>query len=295
MKRTNFFTITLLFCCFNCAAQVVEPAAGHHNFDTWITEYQPEWDGSIPESQFNKGKYQLENALAQATRDSRAFIMPDYWNFGVALINLGADDSLVLISLQKAVAKDQEGFCDYLKAMPDNSFQRRFPEYLESIQMECSQLPSSEAFDLETYCMENDLDQALIQLLQQIQEKDGRHRSSKPVDWDQQGPLDQENQRLIDSLYQAHGSYIGTTLAGEKFASTMFLVIQHSNLEMMERYLPVLQEAVRQEELQAGALHYLIDRIYAIRDGYQIFGSQVGIPFGTADQISAVKKQFGIK
>jgi len=45
----------------------------------------------------------------------------------------------------------------------------------------------------------------------------------------------------------------------------------------MERYLPVLTQAVRDEELKKTPLKMLVARLYAEKFGYQVFGSQAGV------------------
>ncbi|MEL6142817.1 MAG: hypothetical protein AAFU67_14500, partial [Bacteroidota bacterium] len=117
----------------------------------------------------------------------------------------------------------------------------------------------------------------LVTLMAKIDERDQRHRLDPPVDWTKQQPLDKQNFASIDSLYQIHQQYIGRSLVGEKFQHVMWTVIQHSDLDGMERYLPVIAEAVKKEDLPVAPFKMLIDRIHHQRHGYQIFGSQVGV------------------
>lgn len=75
----------------------------------------------------------------------------------------------------------------------------------------------------------------------------------------------------------------------------MFIVIQHSNLKMMERYLPVIQKAVKGKEVDVLALKYLIDRYYGATYGYQIFGSQNGIEIADEKTRKEIERKYGIK
>jgi len=77
----------------------------------------------------------------------------------------------------------------------------------------------------------------------------------------------------------------------------MWAVIQHSNLEMMERYLPVIQKAVKDKELNIVPLKMLIDRFYGLKYGYQIFGSQSGFGFEMADEKTRkeIELKYGIE
>ncbi|WP_312406369.1 hypothetical protein [Brevundimonas sp.] len=69
----------------------------------------------------------------------------------------------------------------------------------------------------------------------------------------------------------------------------MWAVIQHSDLEMMEEYLPVVQQAVADAQLEATPLKMLIDRVHAIRHGTHVFGSQVGVPLADGQIRSAAE------
>ena len=86
-----------------------------------------------------------------------------------------------------------------------------------------------------------------------------------------------QNIKVIDSIYQNHNKYIGRSVVGGKFASVMWLMIQHSDIETMKRYLPVILDAVKKEELKPTPARMLVDRIYGVEYGYQIYGSQPGV------------------
>ena len=74
----------------------------------------------------------------------------------------------------------------------------------------------------------------------------------------------------------------------------MWLVIQHSNIEKMEEYLPVLIEAVKKKELKLTPLKMLIDRIYTVRFGYQIFASQMGVDLANEEVRKKVIAKYAI-
>lgn len=62
---------------------------------------------------------------------------------------------------------------------------------------------------------------------------------------------------------------------GRPGANSAFLVVQHSPLEVQERYLPMLQVAVEAGEGRAADLAYLTDRIRIRKNLPQLYGSQV--------------------
>ena len=79
----------------------------------------------------------------------------------------------------------------------------------------------------------------------------------------------------IKSLLDKYG-WLGTDVIGEQGNSTLFLVIQHSDIATQERYLPMMREAVKNGKAKRGAFALLEDRV-ALREGKkQIYGSQIG-------------------
>ena len=75
----------------------------------------------------------------------------------------------------------------------------------------------------------------------------------------------------------------------------MWAVIQHSNLDMMERYLPIIQNAVKENELHLTTFKMLIDRIYTKPSMIiNFFGSQQGIKIADEKIIKEIKEKYGI-
>jgi hypothetical protein len=150
------------------------------------------------------------------------------------------------------------------------------PEKFLPFYANCSQTATTEslkmnvAHDAET----NKLNPELVRVMNSIYLNDTKYRMVNPVDWSKQKPLDERNQRLIDSLFNIYQTYIGKSLVGKQLESTMWLVVQHSPLAMMERYLPIMATAISQKQLDEVPFKMLIDRIYWLKYNYQIFGSQ---------------------
>jgi len=112
---------------------------------------------------------------------------------------------------------------------------------------------------------------------------------------DKQTKLDSINLSIIDSLFKEYNSYIGKSLVGDNLAHVMWLVIQHSNIKKMENYLPVIEKAANQKELSRVPLAMLIDRIYSIKYGYQIFGSQHGVKLGENKIRDSLKSKYNLE
>ena len=69
--------------------------------------------------------------------------------------------------------------------------------------------------------------------------------------------------------------WVGKDKVGQQANQTLFLVIQHSDLKIQQKYLPSMREAVIKGNADAGSLALLEDRI-ALREGRkQIYGSQI--------------------
>jgi len=70
--------------------------------------------------------------------------------------------------------------------------------------------------------------------------------------------------------------WVGKDTVGQQANQTFFLVIQHSDLKVQQKYLPMMREAVKKGNANSGSLALLEDRI-ALREGRkQIYGSQIG-------------------
>ncbi|MCV2485966.1 hypothetical protein OD917_13610 [Flavobacterium sp. SH_e] len=68
--------------------------------------------------------------------------------------------------------------------------------------------------------------------------------------------------------------WLGKNVVGGQGNKTLFLVIQHADLEYQQKYLPMMREAAKNGNADPGNLAYLEDRV-ALREGRkQIYGSQ---------------------
>jgi hypothetical protein len=69
---------------------------------------------------------------------------------------------------------------------------------------------------------------------------------------------------------------LGISEIGNQCSSALYRVIQHSDLNTQEKYLPLIREAVKNKEAKPRDLATLEDRV-ALRQGKkQIYGTQVG-------------------
>ena len=79
----------------------------------------------------------------------------------------------------------------------------------------------------------------------------------------------------IEKILNEKG-WVGKDKIGQQGNETLFLVIQHNDLETQKKYLPMMKDAVKKGNADSGSLALLEDRI-AFKEGRkQIYGSQIG-------------------
>ena len=74
-----------------------------------------------------------------------------------------------------------------------------------------------------------------------------------------------------------HYGWLGPNEIGFEGNRALFFVIQHSNKATMEKYLPMMKEAVTKGNAEPDLLALLIDRVEVLNDRPQIYGSQFQI------------------
>jgi hypothetical protein len=78
----------------------------------------------------------------------------------------------------------------------------------------------------------------------------------------------------VTTILDKYG-WLGPDVVGDEGSQTLFLVIQHSDIKIQDRYLPMMREAVKNKKATPADLALLEDRV-ALRHGKkQIYGSQV--------------------
>ncbi|MCT4665295.1 MAG: hypothetical protein N4A45_08710 [Flavobacteriales bacterium] len=135
---------------------------------------------------------------------------------------------------------------------------------------------------------EKDLDRPLIAILDSIYIEDQKYRLQideikKKYGWDSEemkvhwriiNKKDSINLIKIKKILDERG-WLGANIIGEQGNSTLFLVIQHSDIETQLKYLPMMRKAVKIGNARASSLALLEDRV-ALRQGKrQIYGSQI--------------------
>ena len=137
--------------------------------------------------------------------------------------------------------------------------------------------------------VEKDLDKPLVVILDtiyqedqtyrkqigEIEEKFGRESDEMKKHWELINEKDSINLIKIQKILDEKG-WLGANVIGNQGNSTLFLVIQHSPLEVQEKYLPMMREAVKNGNANSSSLALLEDRVSLRKVGKQIYGSQIG-------------------
>lgn len=118
-------------------------------------------------------------------------------------------------------------------------------------------------------------DQKYRQQIDGIEEKYGWESKEMKAHWKIINEKDSINLIKVKSILDKYG-WLGSDVVGGQGNSTLFLVIQHSDIATQEKYLPMMREAVKNGKAQGNSLALLEDRV-ALRQGKrQIYGSQIG-------------------
>jgi hypothetical protein len=111
--------------------------------------------------------------------------------------------------------------------------------------------------------------------IQELGSKFGLFSSKVDSVWLLMNKTDSINQVKVKTILDKYG-WLGISEIGNQCSSALYRVIQHSDLNTQEKYLPLIREAVKNKEAKPRDLATLEDRV-ALRQGKkQIYGTQVG-------------------
>ncbi|WP_138434402.1 hypothetical protein [Winogradskyella algicola] len=295
MKKTYLFIILFLsFKIYN--AQSNEASFNADNFEIEFLEYNPIQKNDVSEKDFKWAQFVIKETKKSIKEKSGNYNVAHYWNIISAFDKLQENiETLKLVFIKLA---NSEGGCKYITSFKDKvKFDNKIPKLYNQYYKSCNRDQEDDTeLNIEEYITDNKLNKELVKLINIININDQKFRSSDEQTYETKQPeLDRHNQKLIDSLFHKYDQYIGKSLVGEKFEFVMWSVIQHSNLEMMERYLPIIQKAVQDKELNKTPFKMLIDRIYTQKYDYQIFGSQIGVKNADEKTRNEIIKKYGIE
>lgn len=118
-------------------------------------------------------------------------------------------------------------------------------------------------------------DQKYRHQVKEIEEKYGWESDQMQAHWKLISEKDSINLIKVKKILDERG-WLGADVVGNQGNSTLFLVIQHADLETQEKYLPMMREAVKKGNARPANLALLEDRVALRKGGKQIYGSQIG-------------------
>lgn len=147
-------------------------------------------------------------------------------------------------------------------------------------------------------------DQIYRRQLGDIEKKYGQNSKEMMAQWQLIREKDQNNIAKVTKILDEHG-WLGPDVIGIKGSEALFLVIQHSTLQIQDKYLPMMREAVNMGNAKASSLALLEDRVALGKGNKQIYGSQIGrnpqtgkyyvLPLIDPDNVDKRRAEVGLK
>lgn len=132
-------------------------------------------------------------------------------------------------------------------------------------------------------------DQTLRWLIGDAESKFGNGSDHMDYYWSLISKQDSINEIQVIDIINKNG-WVGIDLVGEKANKALWLVIQHSPIEVQEKFLPLLKESVKLGKSNGSHLALLEDRILMRNGKPQVYGSQV-----ITDKETGEKRVYEIK
>lgn len=135
---------------------------------------------------------------------------------------------------------------------------------------------------------EKDFDKALVAKLKHIYTEDQEYRKhlngikqkyawqsdEMKAHWKIINAKDSVNLIEIENILDTKG-WLGENIIGRQGNLTLFLVIQHSDIATQLKYLPMMKEAVKNNNVSSNRLALLEDRVALRQGNRQVYGSQI--------------------
>ncbi len=117
-------------------------------------------------------------------------------------------------------------------------------------------------------------DQKYRQMIDSVMQQHGRESAEIKALWSKIQLVDSINTARVSEILDTYG-WLGPKAVGETGNSALFLVVQHADIAVQEKYLPMMREAVKSGNAQGSSLALLEDRVLMRHGKKQIYGSQV--------------------
>lgn len=120
-----------------------------------------------------------------------------------------------------------------------------------------------------------DLDQRYRERSDEVEQAYGRDSKEMKDLWNTMAATDSTNMLFVSKILDQRG-WLGTDIVGEGGSSALFLVVQHADLAIQEKYVPMMRDAVQKGHAQGSSLALLEDRVLMGNGKRQLYGSQIG-------------------
>jgi len=235
--------------------------------------------------------YTEENYEASAKAYEVAFAMQEadatqYYNAACSRA-LAGDSSMALAHLRVAAEKGWKDL-NHIKTDGDLESLRQlegWPVVLEQVAENKQEYEKD--FDQELKARLEKIyvqDQTLRQLYREAEEKFGRDSEEMNYFWSLMAEEDSASLAAVKEILDEHG-WVGKSEVGGKANMTLFLVIQHSPLEVQQQYLPLMKESVEKGESSGRHLALLVDRVRMRNGKPQLYGSQITMDKESGEQV----------
>ncbi len=153
--------------------------------------------------------------------------------------------------------------------------EKKWPEILAALQRKIADLERDYDKPLQKRLLDIlNKDQANRRTLGALEGKFGANSKEVKDLWLEIHRTDAENLAEVKAMIGQYG-WVGPSLVGDRASNAQFLVIQHSDKQTREYYLPLMREAVKQHKAKPSSLALMEDRFAFETKGKQIYGSQV--------------------
>jgi hypothetical protein len=286
LKSDTMYKLIILFTCFFLSE--------------WTLIAQSKNDSVL-------GKMILDEQMENIKKFNGRADCTNYWNMAVAYRHLERPADSIYNFLVKSMEDNPGKFLeliDFLVQYTTNDIKTTSFYYLlgdRFLTLVDTAKRKSMDQKREEPIVNNIINQEVVDTLIALMKDDQKYRSqplllNEKSYRDKQAILDNLNASKLFKLYQKYG-YPGKSITGDNEYQDYFcLMVEHGQNESGQKrfWLPIIADAFKKDELSASVFKMLLDRIHWLETGKQYFGSHVGIPLDTPDNISKVREMYGL-
>lgn len=208
----------------------------------------------------------LERIIQEKNKFEHRELVHIYYNRFVKYYKLLPDDSTdILYPFFDAFNFDKDDFCwKYLNIVKNTKILSWAHDHYGMVKFN---------MDRVCQCVFQSYNKKLISKLENLKSNDQKYRINPgPLPKDQH-TLDSINLIAIQQIFEDYG-YPGRSKVGVDYEHYMINLLLHTELSVMEKYFPLINEAVINNQLDKYHLAFLIDRIEMKKGNPQIYGTQ---------------------